>query len=287
MTQHENPRPCDEQANETGRGFMSSTNAPQILAYQLWPTEMNIQPADRRRDWMDQTPGEYAYRCLPLTMANQNGWVITAPYGVSVTWKGGVGREDLLIEPDTVPAHQDQSVNVDETFVSHFGSGILTVVLPFLFRTPPGTNLWVKGPANWFKDGLAPLEGIVETDWSPSSFTMNWKVTRPDHTIRIEKADPIAMVAPIARGYLESFRPYVLPLQANEQLQREHDEWGDSRDKFLSDLRIHEPAASRMGWQKHYLKGIDMHGTPFPEHQTKGKLPPFQRRESHLETDDE
>src|SRR3712207_8402233 len=32
---------------------------------------------------------------------------------------------------------------------SHFGSGILTWNLPFLFRTPPGYNLHVRGPANW------------------------------------------------------------------------------------------------------------------------------------------
>jgi hypothetical protein len=28
------------------------------------------------------------------------------------------------------------------------------------------------------KDGLAPLEGIVEADWAVVPFTMNWKLIR-------------------------------------------------------------------------------------------------------------
>ena len=49
---------------------------------------------------------------------------------------------------------------------SHFGDGILTWHLPILFRTPPGYNLLVRGPANYPKDAVSPLEGIVETDWA-------------------------------------------------------------------------------------------------------------------------
>ncbi|HMZ02762.1 MAG TPA: DUF6065 family protein, partial [Burkholderiaceae bacterium] len=57
---------------------------------------------------------------------------------------------------------------------SHFGSGILTFSLPYLFRTSPGYGMLVRGPTNCAKDGAAPLDGIVETDWAPYSFTMNW-----------------------------------------------------------------------------------------------------------------
>jgi hypothetical protein len=37
--------------------------------------------------------------------------------------------------------------------------------LPMLFRSPAGYNLLVPGPANYPKDGVRPLEGIVEP-WS-------------------------------------------------------------------------------------------------------------------------
>jgi hypothetical protein len=41
---------------------------------------------------------------------------------------------------------------VSPSAISHFGSGILTWNVPYLFRTPPGYNLLVRGPANWPKD---------------------------------------------------------------------------------------------------------------------------------------
>ena len=62
---------------------------------------------------------------------------------------------------------------------SNFGYGIVTWYLPYLFRTSPGYNLWVRGPVNSPKDGIVPLEGLVETDWAEATFTVNWKITRP------------------------------------------------------------------------------------------------------------
>ena len=43
--------------------------------------------ADWERDWMDSTPNRFAYRCLPLTIANQTGWWIKNPVGFTATWR--------------------------------------------------------------------------------------------------------------------------------------------------------------------------------------------------------
>src|SRR5271156_2066909 len=44
--------------------------------------------ADWQRDWMNETPHRYAYRCLPLTIVNQTGWWINNPVGFTATWHG-------------------------------------------------------------------------------------------------------------------------------------------------------------------------------------------------------
>ena len=72
-------------------------------------------------------------------------------------WNGGSEAGALVIEGAGEPSG---------TAVSHFGHGILTFPIPFLFRTPPGTTLLIRGPANAPKDAIAPLEGLVETDWA-------------------------------------------------------------------------------------------------------------------------
>ena len=58
-------------------------------------------------------------------------------------------------------------------------NGILTFDVAYIFRTPPGYHLLVSGPINTFKDGVAPMTAVVETDWLPYTFTFNYQFTRP------------------------------------------------------------------------------------------------------------
>ena len=171
----------------------------QFIAYQIYDhVTVGIQPAPVDRDWMDAAHQRHPYRCLPLNIANQNGWLLTSPTSFSVYWYGGQAPSDLEVRFDGPP---------DAGISSHFGSAVVTFSVPYLFRTPPGINLWAKGPANWFKDGIQPLEGVIETDWASSTFTMNWKLTRPFEWVRFEKGEPFCMLVPIPRGLAEGLVP--------------------------------------------------------------------------------
>src|SRR6185437_11250072 len=143
----------------------------ELVAYRVtnWPN-MPIVPAARERQWMDDSQRRFAYRCLPLLIANQAGWWVLNSHPIRVVWTGGWDPSCVKI----------QSLDGSATMPAsgHFGEGVLTFNLPFLFRTAPGYNLHVRGPANLPKDGIQALEGIVETDWTMATFTMNWKFTR-------------------------------------------------------------------------------------------------------------
>ena len=91
--------------------------------------------------------------------------------------------------------------------ISHFGNGTVTINQKVMIRTPPGYSLWVTGPVNEFKDGVQPMSGVIETDWIPFPFTMNWKFTRPNVTIRFEKDEPYCFFFPIRRDLVESCDP--------------------------------------------------------------------------------
>src|SRR5207237_350247 len=140
---------------------------------------------------------------------------------------------------------------------------------PYLFRTPPGVNLWVKGPTNWIKDGAQPLEGIVETDWLPATFTMNWKLTRPHYPVRFERGEPICMLVPVPRGLAEGLEPVLAPLHQEPDLQREYLEWQRSREDFNRGLDHLRPDAVERGWQRDYVKGLTPSGARAIEHQTR------------------
>jgi Family of unknown function (DUF6065) len=256
-----------------------------FYAYELnsrTPAEMPLTPAPVDRDWMNATDQRYAYRCLPLVIANQAGWVIHNPATFTAWWDGGPLQADLHIEfaPSPDGASTEPSAGAlagvrTDPIASQFGSGILTFSLPYLFRTPRAVNLWVKGPCNWFKDGAHPLEGVVETDWLPAAFTMNWKLTRPHYPVRFERGDPICMVVPVPRGLAEALEPVRLPLHQEPDLHREFLEWHRSRNAFNSALRAGQPEAVSRGWTKGYMKGQMETGSRAFEHQTRLHLKEF------------
>jgi len=244
-------------------------SAREFIAYQLHeqPIAMSISSASLERDWMEQAPQRFPYRCLPLNIANQNGWVIACPARFRVYWYGGSLTQDLQLEFDGTP---------DPLVSSHFGSAVLTFSMPYLFRTPPGINLWVKGPSNHIKDGIQALEGIVETDWATSTFTMNWKMTRQNEWITFERGEPICMLVPIPRGLTESLRPHLRQLQSNPELQEQYLRWEQGRRGFLQGLSDRDPEAVKRGWQKDYFQGKLNEAGTFDGHQTKLNLREFE-----------
>lgn len=220
-------------------------------------------PASRWRPWAAATREHFANRCLPLLVANQSGWVICTPTAVEILWRGGDDLDQLAVsctDGGRCPA------------TSHFGHGIVTWGIPFLFETPPGYNLLVRGPANSPKDGIAPLEGLVEADWAVSPFTMNWKVTRPNAPIRFEAGEPICMIVPQRRGELEGFAPTVVDLRDVPDVRDHFRTWLESRREFNWALRS-GPVQER--WQKHYFRGETPSGLKAQEHQTSLRLRGF------------
>lgn len=232
---------------------------------------MTIIPAIARRKWMDRTPSGFANRCLPLLIANQWGWFILNPYRFEVLWNGGPHPNDLHIRlsPNSGAASHR---SMEPLVRSHFGHGIITWRIPYLIRTPPGWNLYVRGPANWCKDGVAPLDAVVETDWSPAPFTMNARVTRPDAWISFEQNEPVCMVFPVPRQGIECFSPEIRSLSDEPDLQREFAEWKRSREDFNAKLTA-DPSGT--AWQKHYFRGTSVLGHPFPGHRTRVNVKPF------------
>jgi hypothetical protein len=273
-------------------GACDGAASRRIIAYEIdGPSDIRLTAAPVGRAWMDESPQRFAYRCLPLAIANQAGWLLHNPATFTAIWDGGPHRFNVHVHfEDPAAARPSQpcvfTVNTftavplrDNRISSHFGAGTVTFSIPYLFRTPPGINLWVKGPSNWVKDGTQALEGIVETDWTPATFTMNWKLTRPGYLVRFEKGEPFCMLVPVPRGLAESLTPARLPLQREPELEQEYRAWLRSRQGFLQALDRKEPEAVQRGWQRDYVHGVAPSGARAPEHQTRLNLKEFAREE--------
>jgi hypothetical protein len=221
------------------------------MVLECYPTSLrppDIVPGRPQRAWMESFLERHAYRCLPLTMANTSGWDILCPVGFTAEWNGGPLAADIDIWPDH--PHPD----FHDLVKSHFTHGVLTFHPGYLFRTPPGWSMWVQGAPNHIKDGIQALQGVVETDWLPFPFTMNWHFTRPGK-IRFEKGEPFAFITLVQDRALDAVQPVMKRLDANSELRDQYDAWLRQRSDFNTRLAKGDPGAAREAWQRFYFKG--------------------------------
>jgi len=238
-----------------------------LICYPTTTVEPELRPAPQARQWMDELPESFAYRCLPLVIANMHGWEILSPCAFTATWNGGRSKNDITISD--LDGEEMQPT-------THFGSGVLTFHTGYLVRTEPGYNLWVQGPVNRPKDGIHALTGIIETDWSPYTFTMNWLFTRPNHPVRFEKGEPFCAFYPMPRGMTESFQPEIRSMDEEPDTREQFEAWSQARRTFNLDLLEPESDARKNKWQKDYYRGYRPDGREgLAEHQTKVRPRPF------------
>lgn len=219
-----------------------------LTCYRLRADAPPLVPARAERAWMDETRQRFAYRCLPLTIANSMGWELLRPMTLEAEWNGEAGIDAIVIGAE--------SAEIEDHAASHFGAGVLTFMTHYLFRTEPGIGLTVRGSPNLPKDGIQPLEGIVETDWLDFPFTMNWKFTRPGK-VRFEKGEPFCFLAPTPYRALAAVQPRILPIEAAPDRAGALRRYGELRQAFNDKLNAGDPDAVRQGWQKWYFRGVD------------------------------
>jgi hypothetical protein len=235
------------------------TDAPTLTAVKVGHPPMTIEPGRAQRDWMTASPQAFAKRCLPMLIANQHGWVLLNPQRTTAYWNG-----------------RDQPGDVTTTgaAIGHFGCGIVTWTLPYLFVTDPGYQLLLRGPANLPKDGASALEGLVETDWSPATATMNWKLTRPGLKVTWDEGEPIAMVVPVDSTLVE--RTEAVMAGPDHPVVEAYEAWSQSRNAFLVRMKHTRSDDRRPGvtWEGGYFHG-EIGERINAEHRTRLRVKPF------------
>jgi hypothetical protein len=249
---------------ENGESLPTTAGAAlgELVAYKVGGTALPLRRAPLTREWMDRSNQRYAYRCLPLVLGSQLGWELLCPTDFVARWNGGPAQDDVQIR---------FAGDADAAVQAHFGHGVLTFSLGYLFRTPPGIGLLCLGPANEPKPLIGPLEGFIETDWSCYTFTMNWKFARPGEA-EFRRGEPVCRIVPFPRAWLERFDPVVRDFAQMPAAERaEYDAWQKARRQFIGDLKAGDAAAVEQGWMRDYMRGQHFGADPRPEpdHQTK------------------
>lgn len=212
-----------------------------------------IRPCKPSREWMDNTPGQYAYRCIPLSAANTMGWEILNPVDAEMTWSGADDGDRIDVKSEKDPFAPQP----------HFGSGTVTWYLPFLFRTPPDYGLIITGPANQDKQHIVPLDAFVRTDWVPFPFTMNWRITTANKTIRFAAGDAICRVLPYPLALLNEMKIEIRDMQDDPAFMEKVKAWDKQRQVDYQNQKKAEQKWEAQGkkpkmkdlWNSQYAKG--------------------------------
>ncbi len=248
------------------------TDKLSITAYEIHPGEgegWTLRPASQKREWMSMN-GNHAYRCLPLVAANHMGWVIECPVGFTAVWDGNttdkIEREQALqFTFDEEPERWSKRIN------GHFGNGIISFGLPWLFHTDENVGIIVRGPTNYWKENTSPLDGFTETWWLPFRFTMNWKVLKADIPVRFEKGEPLCLVYPYETRMVSDVTAEIRPITDNPDLKEEYDRW-----VFMRYVTEHTDIEDALpAFKGKYVRGQDYAGSKGENHQKRIPVPKF------------
>lgn len=134
----------------------------------------------------------------------------------------------------------------------------------------------MRGPANRPKDAIAPLSGLVETDWVSATFTMNWQFTRPHTEVIFDRGEPMCAVTPQRRGELAAWEPQVTAMGDVEKAP--YEAFRDGRSRWAEEKLVPGTPASTQLFARHYMHGESEDGMRFDFHERKLRLKRFAGR---------
>jgi len=249
-------------------GLPSIPGPGKLLCYAINERPCPIKPARATRKWMDDFTDRHAYRCLPLNIANSHGWEVLCPLPVEITWTGRPEIPDLTVWSNK---KFEDGRPLEDFVCSNFSRGVVTFHTDYIFRTPPGWDLMATGPFNDPKHGITPLTGIIETDWLPYPFTMNWQMTQAG-TVRFEEGEPFCFVFPIPKQSLVATEAEIHRLADDDELFQQQEAFRLAREDLTRRIKAKEPEAVRKPWQRYYFVGKHPDGTTVEGHLNKLRL---------------
>lgn len=215
-----------------------------------------ISKSPKKRDWF--TP--HFYRCLPLTIGNQYGFVIKSEFDFAFIWDGKDGLDSIKFYfNDTEEKINTQFPNIQ----SRFGSGIITIAPPFTLRTPPNVNLMTINPPNYVIPNVTVMTGVIESDNIRRRFTFNLKIQIPNIKTVIPAGTPIAGFIPIPRYFADSFKLKIAEDIFDQNIIDEESQAQIDSGIFREKIEPYLPNSV----SRHYFKGEDVYGNQFPDHQ--------------------
>lgn len=146
-----------------------------------------------KRDWMDSTSENHAYRCFPVTQANVVGWSLSCIEDIVFTWDG-------------INDQTDQHISISNPKGSYAGRGQSSVSLNtgLIFRTDEDVSLLTINPVNYFQEEFETLSNLISTSFYDNPLPLAIKARTANKEVTIKAGTPVATIIPISLSALNN-----------------------------------------------------------------------------------
>jgi hypothetical protein len=177
----------------------------------------DISPMSIKRDWMDATAENHAYRCFPVTQANVIGWSLSCKEDVSFEWNGINDQT-----PDTVKVFGPAGA------YSGRGQSSISLHTGLHFRTEEDISIITINPVNYFSDEFETMSSLISTSFYDNPLPLAIKAKAANRVVTIKAGTPLATIIPISLTNLNNsvieINRYTDPERKRENANRTYGE---------------------------------------------------------------
>jgi hypothetical protein len=152
-----------------------------------------ISPMSIKRDWMDDTSENHAYRCFPVTQANVVGYSLSCIKDIEFEWDG---------INDQTPDHV--KIFSPERAYSGRGQSSISMDTGLIFKTDQDVSILAINPVNYFSDEFETMSYVVSTSFYDNPFPLALKARLANKKITIKAGTPVATIIPISLTQLNN-----------------------------------------------------------------------------------
>ena len=152
-----------------------------------------IAPMSIKRDWMDDTSENHAYRCFPVTQANVVGYSLSCKEDIEFIWDG-------------VNDQTQDRVTIFNPGRAYSGRGQSSVSLDtgLIFRTTEELSILTINPVNYFSNDFETMSSMISTSFYDNPLPLAIKAKAANKRVVIKAGTPVATIIPISLTHLNN-----------------------------------------------------------------------------------
>jgi hypothetical protein len=209
-----------------------------------------ISPMSIKRDWMDQTSENHAYRCFPVTQANVIGYSLSCKEDIEFIWDGINDQTSDHIEIIKAP----------EGSYGGRGQSSISLNTNLIFKTEKDVSVFTINPVNYFSNDFETMSNLISTSFYDNPLPLAIKAKLPNKTVTIKAGTPLATIVPISLSGL------------NNTLIEIVDYKDENRERLNANILYGDAAQavnSSGQWTDWYRDAVNEKGETLGEHEAK------------------